>query len=357
MRRVAMLLGLSALASSIGVGHHADGQAASKSERPDRLGEVLWWLPPDTQTLMVARGPWRIEIPEPSRDDLGGGDGTSLAENLRTLISGFPAERRAGASRIPPVAFALEGSRHFRAPKDLGMMPYEGARILVFQQHLGPTAEIIKRSIVDRSGHPFFGDDPVRKTETIAGHEVVWFEREVNSDILKTFIALPRPDVLVCATDRCYLAELLGRMAKKGATRALPADLPEWKHLDVDKSIWAIRHYDPKDAADDPSSPLTGEERAANTPDDRAVGLVFTFDTGQRGAARVRYLSGNRDALALVDGAWRAEAEGVKPEVRQAAPGVVELSLPLKEAAGRDSPSGLYFELLLLQALGHAVYL
>jgi hypothetical protein len=47
----------------------------------------------------------------------------------------------------------------------------------------------------------------------------------------------------------------------------------------------------------------------------------------------------------------------VKPEVRQAAPGVVELSLPLKEAAGRDSPSGLYFELLLLQALGHAVYL
>jgi hypothetical protein len=353
MRRVAMWPGLSVLAFWLGLTHHPAGAAGPK--RPDRLEEALWWLPLDTQTLMVARGPWKIEIPKPGQQD-SGLESPGLEEELRSLISGFSSERRAGASRVPPVAFALEGSRHFREPKDLGMMLYEGAQIVVFEQPLGPAADDLKRSLIERFGRPFFADDPVLQKETIAGHEVFSFEHQQNSDVVKTYLTLPRPDVLVCATDRRYLGVLLARMSKKGATRAFPADRPEWRHLDVSKPIWAIRHYDPKDAAEDPSSPLAGEERAANVPDDRAVGLVFSYDAGKSDVARVRYLSANKDALEIVRTAWTYAEEDIKPEVRQVGPGVVEMSLSLEGPMGRGSPASMFL-LLLLQALGHAVYL
>jgi hypothetical protein len=348
-----MWLGLSALTLWLGLYHRPAGAAGP--QRPDRLEAALWWLPSDTQTLMVARGPWTIEVPRPGQQEPGL-EPLSLEDELRSLISGFSPDRRAGASRAPTVAFALEGSRHFRSPKDLGMMLYEGAQIVVFEQPLGAAADDIKRCLIERYGRPFFADDPVLQKETIGGHEVFWFEHKQNSDVVKTYLTLPRPDVLVSATDRGYLGEVLSRMSKKGATRAFPADLPEWRHLDMSKPIWAIRHYDRNDAAEDPSSPLAGGQRAANVPDDRAVGFVFTFDAGKSDLARLRYLSANENALEIAGAAWTYAEEGIKPEVRHVEPGVVEMSLSLKGPVGRDSPASMFL-LLLLQALGHAVYL
>jgi hypothetical protein len=358
-QRVAIVLGLSA--HFLGWGNAARaaepdppaGPAAAR--RPDRLEEVLWWLPSDTQTIVVVRGPWRGEIPAFRREGGGGADIGRLDDILRSVISGLSVERRAGDPRLPPVAFALQGSRRFRSPKDLGLMPYEGANIVVFQQPLGPAAEALKRSWLPPDP-PFFEGDPIPRKERIAGHEVLSYEHKLQSDVWTFYLTQPRPDVLITATDRRYLTVLLSRMSKKGERRALPDDLPEWKHLDAGKAIWAIRHYDRGDARDDPSSPLAGGRRAANSPDDRAVGLVFTLDAGKTDVASIKYLSANEDALAIARDAWTAVEEGLKPEVRRVVPGVVEVSLPVKAPVGRDSPTS-YFLLFLLQALGHGVFL
>ncbi len=348
MQCALILLALSALAAP---------SVRDSHERPDRLEEILWWLPSDTQTLIVAQGPWRVEIPEVGQADAGfEGHDLGLVESIRSMVSGFSRERRGGESRIPPVAFAMEGSRHFRSPNKLGMMLYEGAQIVVFQQPVGPAAETVKRSLTKRFDHPFFDGDPVLNQEKIGGHEVLWYEQRVNGDVLTRYITLPRPDVLICATNRGYLSELLDRMSKKGATRAFPDELPEWKYLDAKKPIWAIRHYDRKDAASDPSSPLAGEQRAANVPDDQAVGLVFTLDAGKSEVANITYLSGNTNALDVARSVCQNGVENVRADVRNVAPGVVDISLTLKGQMGRES-SGSMFLLLLLEALGHGVYL
>lgn len=328
----------------------------ARAGEPDRLDEVLWWLPPDTQTILVARGPWKVEVPGPGRGDRREEGIGRLDDYLRSMASGLPVERRTGESPGPAVAFAVEGSRHFRSPKDLGMMPYEGAHIVVFQQPLGDAVEAIKRSVTIPPGEPSFAGDPTLRKERIAGHEVLSYERKSWADVWTIHVTQPRPDVLITATDRRYLAVLLSRISKKGEKRALPDNLPEWKHLDAGKAVWAIRRYDRSDVAEDPTSPLTGKSTAANIPDERAIGFVFTLDAGKTDVARIKCVSSNEHALTIARDAWTAADEGLKPEIRQAAPGVVEVSWPARDPVGGDSLAS-FFLLLLLGAPGHGVYI
>ena len=211
-QRVAIVLGLSAHFLCTGGAARAaepDPPAGpGAASRPDRLEEVLWWLPSDTQTIVVARGPWRVEVPAFRREGGWGADIGRLDDILRSEISGLSAERRADDPRLPPVAFALQGSRRFRSPKDLGPMPYEGANIVVFQQPLGPVAEAVKRSWLPRDP-PFFEGNPIPRKERIAGHEVLSYEAKLQSDVWTFYLTQPRPDVLIAATDRRYLAVLL----------------------------------------------------------------------------------------------------------------------------------------------------
>src|SRR5690606_41943945 len=74
-----------------------------------------------------------------------------------------------------------------------------------------------------------------------------------SSDLF--YLCQPQPGLLVCATNRSYLAEVLERMQQPAKMRAFPKDLPEWKHVDVKASVWGLRHYRP--------------DRAENAPLDR----------------------------------------------------------------------------------------
>jgi hypothetical protein len=325
---------------------------------PERVEEVIWWLPADTQTLIVAQGPWQPNFEE---DGHGGASACDLGhdESLQLFVSGFERKRRGGESHVPPVAFALEGSRHFRSPKHLGEMPYEGAHLVVFQHPLGPAADTVKRWMTGGFDQSIIDAMPKIKTEKIGGYDVLWYEHKVEDDIWATYFAMPRPDVLIWATDRRYLSELLDRMTKRGSTRALPDNLPEWKHMDIGMPIWGIRHYDRKDAASDPSSPLFPSQREIDERKDRdnqALGLVFTFDAGKSDVASIKYLSANENAFEIARSGLKDCEELKEAIVRTSAPGVVEISISLKGPTGRDSPAGIFL-LLVLNAFGHGVFL
>jgi hypothetical protein len=140
-------------------------------------------------------------------------------------------------------------------------------------------------------------------------------------------------------------------MHQHGQKRALPEDLPEWKHVNTAAKFWAVRHYDKDDAQNDPSSPLRGEQKGANWPDKQAVGIVFDLDPSRSPVATLNYLSANKDARKIFADEQTRVDRGFKPVIREREPGVVEMQFSLDD----PKQSGMFLFVLLF-LLGHGTY-
>ncbi|HWN99934.1 MAG TPA: hypothetical protein VNS63_11765 [Blastocatellia bacterium] len=310
----------------------------------DSIDDVLWWLPEDTQTVSVVRGPFKAGAPisEPP-EDMPAIEQLDLTLRMAPLEIFYTIKKGRFYKNLVGrnVLFGVKGSRRFRPPTGLGEMLFEGCDIVILESSLGPTRDALLKQMASQA----------KQVQTIAGQQVVLFEETLESDTWKVFICVPAPDVLLCATNRGFLTQVLNRMHQRGQKRALPESLPEWKHVDTAARFWAVRHYDKGDAKDDPSSPLSGNQDAANWPDTEAVGIVFDFDPSRSKTATVKYLSGNKDAL-KVFASEQSQVDGFKPVIRLAEPGVVEMVVNFS-----DPEEASTFLLVLLGLLGRATYL
>jgi hypothetical protein len=302
--------------------------------------QLLAWLPTDTETIIVTRGPFKIESGK--RND----ETPDLPKMLEGMALGPLASLGRGRFvnhlKGQAVTLALEGSRAFRPPRDLGLMPYQGCDIVVFQQDIGSAGDALMKALQEGGGN----------TIKLLGHEVAVREEKWEIDTWTIFITRPKPNILLCATDKGYLEEVLKRMDKPGEGRALAAALPEWKHANTKARFWALRHYEKKYAATDPTSPLTTDKRAANQPDPQAIGTVFTFDPAKDAQPKMTYLSKNPQALAIATKGWTYPHEGLSPKIHEIMPGVVEIRVDLKERRTIQM-----FVLVLITSFGHGVYL
>ena len=314
------------------------------TSRAYSVDDVIWWLPEDTQTLSVVRGPYKTtppisELPE----RISAIEQVALVLRMAPFGS-FQMINEGSFYKLlvgRTVLFGVEASRKFRAPEDLGGMLYEGCDIVVFQEGLGPARDELLKQMASQA----------KQVQTIAGQEVMSFEETLEHDLWEFFICIPSPDVLLCATNKDFLAQVLTRMHKRGQTRALPDNLREWKLVDTTARFWALRHYDKADAIEDPSSPLSGEQSAANWPDTKAVGIVFAFDPASSKVATVKYLSDNKDALKLFSDEHLKIGQGFNPVIRQTTDGVVEMKVSLTDDEGSSM-----FLMVLFALLGHAVF-
>lgn len=311
----------------------------------ESVNDVLWWLPEDTETVSVVRGPFTaVAPPSDLPRDMSAREQVDLA--LRTAQLGILQILQEGRFYKHLVGrgilFCVEGSRKFRPPADLGGMLYEGCHIIILEPGLGPTRNALIKDMASRA----------KQVRRIAGQQVMVFEEKLESDIWPIFIALPASNVLLCATNQNFLTQVIKRMHQRGEKRALPEDLPEWKHVNTGSRFWSVRHYDKNYAKDDPTSPLSGEQSAANWPDTEAIGIVFEFDRGRSRVPTFKYLSANKDALALFTAAHTHPTEEFRPAFRQSAPGEIEMVVSL------DDPEVVPIFLLVLFGLfGHATYI
>jgi hypothetical protein len=244
------------------------------------------------------------------------------------------------------ISLALEGSRHFRAPANLGEMPYEGRAIVVFSDTLDHEISSFAKQ----------ARNVALKVEQIEGEEVSVFQEKLESDTWTTFVAFPDEHVILVATDRSYLREVLARLHRNNGQRALPNELPEWKYVNTSARFWGLRHYDRSQTQADPSSPFGGR-KSANFPDEQAIGLTFVFDPRDGKSATITYLSGDTSIGTKPSstplGMGRApEANALGIRYRERAPGIVEGSYSLEhlEATG-------FFLFVLEGMLGHAIYI
>jgi hypothetical protein len=326
---MAALLAGSSMLSLATAGTTLAQEAKPPSNKPAPLPtamQILEWLPADTETFLVAHGPFQLPR-VPAEDDKDAAEKLTLAQMLQGTAC-WPLMARdsllvktlAGQN----IALAMEGARGFRQNKGLGMALYDGIHILVFPHDLGTVGDAISKALADAGA----------KRQRIAGRQVLMVEEKYENDIWKFYFAQPKPNVLVGATDAGYLAEVFQRMDKPQAKRALPKELAEWKYVDTTASFWAMRHWD--DA-------IKG-----------AGGLVFSYSPDEspnkNRPATIKMLWPNTNLRRAKD-AWTYVGEATwKPEVKQLAPGVIEVTARLR----KNADAGRFFYVLLAH-LGHAI--
>lgn len=199
------LIGVRSIAGSAAV-HHQDNQAGEMSAR---IEQVLNWLPVDTETVIVAQGPLKLSDVAEGRQGLE----ELLKQSLIGLVGTIRGKEYKARLTGLQIELLVEGSRHFRFPHGLGLMPYEGCRIAIFsEQQREPLAALMNTLTKDAQAN-----------EEIAGHSVARFEEKWENDNWTVLVAQPAADVLLAATDRGYLTEVLKRMSAKPAQRALPS--------------------------------------------------------------------------------------------------------------------------------------
>jgi hypothetical protein len=321
------------------------GQEAQPTTLPDPLDEMVWWLPDDTQTLVVAEGPIKLgdlDQTQSPRISLVGAHVFLLADAVRSPRAG-------GHEGV--VAWAVGGSRKCRYHEGLTglMLPYEGAQIILFRDDLGALAQTLMT--------PTKGSRSRR--EMLAGNAVVVEENEYpnGTGVYEVFMTNPKPNLLIYATNRDYLQTTLQRMAARGKVRALPENLPEWKHVDMTSPFWALRHFDRADASSDPTSPFATSPPARGEhvwfQDHQAVGMVFGVSPNKDGVARITYLSNNPIAVDIATQRWAYPRWLLQPAIGQVEFGVVGVSVSLKVLEDKD----LCITLLLrvFQNLGYVI--
>jgi hypothetical protein len=302
---------------------------AAAQPTPPRWEQLLGWLPENTETLIVAPGPFKIPAAKLDHADV-----PTVLQFLPTLPigslhEGFVSERLKGLK----VVCAVEGSRRFTVPGEFGMMPYEGCHIVQFEASADEALQKMVTASQEKAG----------KTIEVAGVRVAVFTEIQEQDTWTYYVCRPRPGVLLCATDRGYLEETLKRIDRKPGTRAMPADLPEWKHVDTKAPVWAIRHYRAEFAKEDPTSPLRADE------DPTAVGFVFWCGGDRDTPVRARYLSRRKDLVEQKTGIWDRPGDGLRSKVRRLSSDVVEVT-----PAVTDENVGIFL-FVLLQELGHGI--
>lgn len=260
----------------------------------EHVQQVLKWLPADTETLLVANGPFKLDL---SSFDGKPGASELAPEEIRGIFRG-EVQRLIGvkdltlARRVMEhhIIASVEGSRRFRPPSGLGEMPYEGCLILIFQDD-------IHSDITD-----FFASLKAPWSETnIEGERVATVQEKEEDDLWTNFVASPDKNILLVATNADYLSEVLRRRQGRMDERALPDSLPEWNYVNPRAEIWGVRHFDRQRAESDPSSPFLRGGNDMGMSDDAAIGVVFEVNPTLR-TAMVTYLSSNPSVAKRADG-------------------------------------------------------
>jgi hypothetical protein len=293
---------------------------------PADVEDLLWWLPPDTETLQVTRRPPKPQGP------LSG----ALAQTFGDIGFGAAYAARLTQHLGARITLSVNGSRHFLPPSSLGDTRYEGAQIFVFDKPLGAS---MSRSLKGL-------ETSAVSVEQIEGLKVVEFHDEMEDDTWTSYVTIPRPDVLVVATDRAYLGELLRRRGARAEPRAFASELPEWEWVDTGAPFWALRHY--RRTADTSAAPL--DPRSAGL-DATAAGVAAYAKPDGR-PILTHYLSRAANADEIVRRLLHHPGDGVAPIDRRVSSDAIEVLFSAKD---EEHLSMFFF--YLMSTFGHRIYL
>jgi hypothetical protein len=328
-------------------------QAQPRSRSVPGVTEIpllISWLPTDTETLLVANGPFVMSNFWARSEDYKNREVTS--EEVEKYFEGLTLslfnsnngllEKHLDGARI---LLAVEASRHFRSPAGLGELPYEGCAIAFLEEDLADRRDAFMREVAQAGA----------RVEEIEGHKVAVFQEQREQDTWTTFVTFPQDRMVLAATNERFLREMLARMGGEKGERALPDNLPEWKHVNQKAQFWGLRHFDRRQANEDPTSPFGGR-KSANFPDDAAIGLAYECTPAKERKATLTYLSGAVENIRKIDEArfpssGEPGATGLHIQYRELELGAIQSTYELSHSEPLD-----LFLFVFMAYLGHAVY-
>jgi hypothetical protein len=284
---------------------------------PADIGEVLWWVPPKSETLIVSRLSRTVKRQRP--DDHAP---TTLEEESKTTSLGSLAEVRNGSLVVPlvgeQVVLEVEASRTFRPPMGIGPTRFNGIELYKFRGPLGQIGARLVRVLKENAN----------RLETIEGVDVAVFEEMIERTPWTFHVTYLEPNLVLCAADRDSLVETLQRRVSRRGARPFPPSLPEWKYIDKEASIWAIRHFESGQV----SSPLSGAPTpTATIPDSQAIGLVFYCDLQKEKIAHLVYLSRSVASLETFRSLAFRVSTGLTPSAKRLDTQTIKVDFPLEK--------------------------
>jgi hypothetical protein len=316
----------------VGIGAVVGAAPRQSSVRPSAaIEEILWWLPADTETLVVQQAsapPMRGLVHDALLSETIDLGDSALMASAKPYLQG---------ARLK---LTLEGSRRFTEPRGLGEFPYEGITIFTFMKPLSARGQTLMSELA-KTG---------TRTRQIHGFDVVEISEKVEDTTWTHYMSVPRPDVFLDATNLDYLTEVLARMAKRAETRALSGELPEWRWVDMRSSFWALRHYRREHVHEDPTSPFRKDE-AEKSMDPDAVGMTAHASPDGRTIV-THYLSKSATADRVATRMFSHPGDGVTPVVRRAGGDAIEIRF-----VARDEDHLSMFVFYLFMGLGRGTAL
>ncbi len=170
-------------------------------------------------------------------------------------------------------------------------------------------------------------------------------------------MALPQKNVVLVATNRDFLQEVLVRMRGAGRERAFPETLSEWRYVNEKNQFWGLRHFDRRQAKEDPTSPFGGQ-KSANIPDEQAVGLTYQCDPKSERKVILTYLSGEKSIMRIEEKRFPSisegdpgATEGLHIQYNKLEPGVIQSTYVVDHSQPMS-----WFLFVFMGSLGHAIY-
>jgi hypothetical protein len=212
----------------VGCVHHVDAVAmqtipppppSSKpiaQEKGPEPRDVIAWLPENTQTLIVANGPFAMPNLE---EDADVGTATLTPERVELVFQsmalslfGFENGGLRARLRGQPVRIAVEGVARFRMPKGLGEGPFDGCAIAMF-------------------------DAPITNASELEGT----FQEKREADWWTTYVAFPTPNVGLVCTNREYMGAVMARIKPSPKREIATAKgARHWRYVDMSAPYWGL---------------------------------------------------------------------------------------------------------------------
>lgn len=307
-----MLLQLSILALFLlSMAGHSPGSEGNLrgpvTHLPRDIEQVLWWLPEETEAVVVSRGnvptgntssttaPWGPGSRAPQMDDFPKHTCEDLVAMtcIDPLVHCYPSARehqemaeslfgRKTASLFVKGVWWREDSTR------------EVCDIIVFRDNTASRIFELLKSFPSTPRRV----DGVEVLEIDLDHgdaDEHWQPVPFDLNDLvrprpshRRYLAALSPSVYVAATSPELLSIVNRRMKGRYANRALPPELPVWRHVDPTVPAWGIRHYRPA-LAD--KAPLSMAKWDTN-----AEGLVFFCGSSPSPFVCLKYMSKSEDA-------------------------------------------------------------
>ncbi len=188
--------------------------------------EFLRWLPADTETVAVTQVP--IVLPaekewyEPEPEYF-----TRRVSDYCGLLPGYTWAKGLKLDRV------VSGSRNFRTPTNMGASLFDGCSVMVIAED----SPISDRQIMQEASI----NCDFKEREF--GLEILCFKKQIMDDAWTFYMCSVSPDIILWASDRRYLYELLARRKAKTARQAFLPSSELWRNLDVRSDFFALRDF------------------------------------------------------------------------------------------------------------------